>query len=121
MTDMPNRPDVPEFWQLAYIVSRHDATMDAAADPTTAEAVLALTLGGYGLPPRVAEYVSMQRAMRAAGVTTAGQLREHGAEVAKLAACWLDGFAAGAAYTLGRQGADRDRKRDHGPPGGRRW
>lgn len=105
-SDFPERPDRPEFWRLAYIVSHHDARLDGITDPDAKDQEWQRIMGQY-LPTDVASYVSVQRGMRAAGVATRGELAARFNEVARAAAVWLDGFAAGAAYQSTKRQGDK--------------
>lgn len=95
----PERPDRPEFWRLAGIVSRHDSRLDALTGGAK-EAEWQAIMGQY-VPTDVAAYVAFQRALRAVGAVTRGDVVGNFHELARLSAVWLDGFAAGAAYARG--------------------
>lgn len=79
----PNRPDRAEFWQLSEIVLNHDAQ---AQD----DGGLVRVIERF-IPEEVATYVAWQRCLRA-------DVPPLMFFITTLAASWLDGFAAGAAY-----------------------
>lgn len=91
MTSFPGRPDHPDFWLLAEVVTNQD---NKSENVSTKEEQL-----GQVADPDSLLYVAQQRALRALGPkASTGQL-------ARMAAVWLDAFMAGAAFQAKKDSA----------------
>jgi hypothetical protein len=86
----PDRPDVPEFWQLSEIVLRHDAVAKES-DVQGLQKVIAES----GVPESVVLYVAKNRAalaLKQSGIVITGSNLSLGM------AMWIDAFLAGMEY-----------------------
>lgn len=103
---MPPRPEHPDFWRLSEVVLSNDAPMEeAGANVKDKEAAWEEQVRKY-IDEHSLTYMAVQRAFRAFGITTRGQLIERAEEVARYAGVWMDAFCAGAAFE--RAGGHRE-------------
>lgn len=90
--DFPNRPDVPEFWQLSEVVLANDGTATEEKDGF-------LKVVEKIVPIHVLQYMAEQRvliAMQKMGLPVPPPK----SIMAMLMAVYMDGFAAGASYAV---------------------
>lgn len=93
---MMRRPDHPDFWRLAELVSQLDEQSEKGErqfGEVVAEVVDPPSLG----------YVALQRAMRILGITTQGQLNRQIAQATQLAAAYHEAFVVGCRFEVKRR------------------
>lgn len=91
------RPNHPDFWRLSSIVLKYDGRMDEARTQEEKEAVWTNNVQRW-VDEDSLNYMAMQRAMRALGVQTQGELRQHADTIIRMNVLYQEAFQFGAEF-----------------------
>jgi hypothetical protein len=97
---MPQRPDGRDFWRLSQLILGMDGELEAAANDEEKDKAFRLRVGAW-VDMDAITYMGMQRAFRALGVTTVGDLvrDQRKRDMAmKIAALYIEAFTLGCEY-----------------------
>lgn len=98
----PNRPDHPDFWKLSDMVLKYDGRFEAAADHDEKERIWKEAVSAH-IDSDALIYMGFQRAIRALGVDTPGEVAKHFSELAKLTTLYAEGFVFGAEFEASKK------------------
>lgn len=96
----PNRPDHPDFWRISDILLELDADINLETPSSEIEARFKKRLEEVGIDEESLHYSAMQRAFRAMGVETVGDILT-GSNlplVTAMMGCWVEAFQVGVLY-----------------------
>lgn len=93
----PLRPNHPDMAALGELLRSNDHQMEHGVGRFDQDQAFN-DLAGSVIDVASLAYAATQRAMRAYGVVTVGDLIKHQDEVTKAASLWMDAFVAGALY-----------------------
>lgn len=92
------RPDHPDFWKLSSIILKYDGRIDEAPNDEAKQKVWDEAMAESGLDGESVVYMGLQRAMRALGVQTVGQAREHMGDLSRMASLYAEAVLLGVQH-----------------------
>lgn len=105
--DMPERPNHPDFWRLSSIVLKYDTRIQAAATDDAKEKVWHDNVVRW-VDEGSLIYMASQRAMRALGLETRGDLANNVDLMVRCTTLYSEGFQFGAEFATQHEFGDRD-------------
>lgn len=98
LSPVPGRPDHPDFWALSDIILKMDGAVAEARTEDEKNAAWQRFFHDI-VDTESLIYMGFQRAMRALGITTAGEVRRQNDLVTKMATLYAEAFAVGIEYS----------------------